>query len=180
MVAAAPGHCQSVQAVNRHCQAVQLLSVLSVQAMVLREVELPSMHGRPEKVFLVVLGISLFMSLSHLAGALEVDIAKATLHHQLESVGAPAHLCSAATLQEAKLAGMVPKNSRPFRLLPLHYVLKVVDAFPHHWGFLKAPLQLLSAINNAPTTGTDMPAIPMPQQQATLTAKNLLPREVSG
>ena len=158
-----------------------MLSILNVQAMVLREVELPNMHGRPEKVFLVVLGISLFMSLSHLAGALEVDIAKATLHHQLESAGAPTHLCSAATLQEAKLAGMVPKNSRPFRLLPLHYVLKLVDAFPHHWGFLKAPLQLLSAINNAPTTGTGMPAIPMPQQQqATLTAKNLLPREVRG
>jgi hypothetical protein len=142
--------------------------------MVLREVELPDFHGRPEKVFLVVLGITIFVSLSHLANALGVDIAKASMHHQLQMVGTPQHLCSAHTLQEAKQAGMVPKNSRAFRLIPLPYMLKVVDAFPATWAFLKAPLQLLAATACASPTSSGMPAIPVPQlREATLTVSHI-------
>ena len=131
-----------------------------------------NVHGRLDKVFLVVMGITIFVSLSHLAGVLKVDIAKATLHHQLDVVGTPTHLCDAHTLHEAKEAGMVPKNSRAFRLVPLQYVTKVVDAFPLTWGFLRPSLDLLSAM--APTPPSGMPPIPMPPpKQANLAASHL-------
>ena len=69
---------------------------------------------------------------------------------------------------------MVPKTSRSFRLVPLQYVTKVVDAFPCNWGFLKPSLDLLSATPMAPTPPSGMPLIPTPpQKQATLAASHL-------
>lgn len=147
-------------------------------------------HGHPKKVFLVVMGLVIFVSLSHMAMTLGVDIGKASIHAQLAKVGAPTTLCDATTLKDAKEAGMMPLNSRAFRIVPLRYMLKVVDAYPKHWGFLKAPLQLLSATTPSHQSetpshqGVGMPTIPTSHSrrggpQATLTPSHFPSNGVS-
>lgn len=142
--------------------------------MVLKEVEVNDFNGHPKKVFLVVMGAIVLVSLTHLATVLNVEVAKASIHHQLGVVGAPIHFCDPHTLKEAKEVGMVGTHSRAFRLVPLKVMEKVVDAFPIHWGFLKAPLQLMGAsfLHTLPSR-VGMPTIPTPN--ATLTSAHIPP-----
>lgn len=145
--------------------------VCSMCRMVLKEVELNDIHGHPKKVFLVIMGAIVLVSLTHLATTLNVDVAKASIHHQLEVVGAPIHTCDSHTLREAKEVGMVGSKSRAFRLVPLHVMHKVVDAFPAHWGFLKAPLQLMGSLSYHNPPSMAMPTIPT--THATLTSAHI-------
>jgi hypothetical protein len=141
--------------------------------MVLKEVELKDFDGHPKKVFLVVMGAIVLVSLTHLATTLNVVVAKASIHHQLEVVGAPTHLCDSHTLKEAKRVGMVDTHSRAFRLVPLDVMQRVVDAFPMYWGFLKAPLQLMASLSLHHPSRMAMPTIPTPH--ATLTSAHIIP-----
>ena len=141
--------------------------------MVLKEVELNDVNGHPKKVFFVVMGAIVLVSLTHLANTLNVEIAKASIHHQLNVVGGPIHTCDSRTLREAKEVGMVGSNSRAFRLIPLDVMHRVVDAFPMYWGFLKAPLQLMSSLTLHNPSRMAMPTIPT--SRATLTSAHIPP-----
>lgn len=144
--------------------------------MVLKEMELKDFDGHPKKVFLVVMGAVVLVSLTHLATTLNVEVAKASIHHQLERVGAPTHLCDSHTLKEAKGVGMVDTHSRAFRLVPLDVMQRVVDAFPMYWGFLKAPLQLMGSLSLHHPSRMAMPTIPTPH--ATLTSAHIIPPSI--